>query len=41
MTAQQHKNNFDTTVMSLSKQMLVLTKHQPEHNDRQNDTLDN
>ena len=35
MTAQQHKNNSDTTVLSLSKQMSVLTKHQPEHNDRQ------
>ena len=41
MTAQQHKNNSDTTVLSLSKQMSVLTKHQPEHNDRQNETLEN
>ena len=41
MTAQQHKNNSDTTVLSLSKQMPVLTKHQPEHNDRRNETSDN
>ena len=33
MTAQQHKNNSDTTVLSLSKQMPVLTKHQLEHNE--------
>ena len=41
MTAQQRKNNSDTTVLSLSKQMLLLTKHQPEHNDRWNETSDN
>ena len=41
MTAQQHKNNTDTTVLSLSKHMPVLTKHQPEHNDRWNKTSDN
>ena len=41
MTAQQHKNNSDTTVLSLSKQMSVLTKHQLEHNDRRNETSDN
>ena len=34
VTAQQHKSNSDTTVLSLSKQKPVLTKHQPEHNDR-------
>ena len=38
MTAKQHKNN---SVVSLSKQMSVLTKHQPEHNDRRNETSDN
>ena len=41
MTAQQHKNNSDTTVLSFSKQMPVLTKRQPEHNDRQNEEWDN
>ena len=41
MTAQQHKSNSDTTVLSLSKQKPVLTKHQPEHNDRWNETSDN
>ena len=41
MTAQQHKSNSDTTVLSLSKQMPVLTKHQPEHNDRRSETSDN
>ena len=41
MTAQQHNNNSDTTGLSLSKQMPVLTKHQPEHNDRRNETSDN
>ena len=41
MTAQQHKNNSDTTMLSLSKQMPVLMKGQPEHNDRQNETSDN
>ena len=41
MTAQQHKKNSDTTVLGLSKQMPVLTKHQPEHNDMQNETSDN
>ena len=38
MTAKQHKNN---SVVSLSKQMPILTKHQPEHNDRRNETSDN
>ena len=41
MTAQQHKNKSDTTVLSLSKQILVLTKHQREHDDRRNETSDN
>ena len=41
MTAQQHKNNSDTIVLSLSKKILVLTKHQPEHNDRRNETSGN
>ena len=30
----------DTIVLTLSKQMPVLTKHQPEHNDRPNGTSD-
>ena len=41
MTAQQLKSNSDTPVLSLSKQMPVLTEHQPEHNDRRNETSDN
>ena len=41
MTAQQHKNKSDTTVLSSSKQILVLAKHQPEHDDRWNETSDN
>ena len=41
MTAQQHKNNSDTTVLSFSKQMPVLTKRQPEHNDKRNEESDN
>ena len=40
-TTQQHRKNFDTTVLSLSKQMPVLMKYQPEHNGRRNKTLDN
>ena len=28
----------DTTVQTLSKRIPVLTKHQPEHNDRRNET---
>ena len=31
----------DTTVLILSRQMSVLTKHQPEHNDRRSETSDN
>ena len=41
MTAQHYKNNSDTTVLSLSKQMYVLTKYQPEHKDKRNKTSDN
>ena len=41
VTAQQYKNSSDITVLILSPQMPVLTKHQPEHYDRRNETSDN
>ena len=41
VTTQQYKNSSDITVLILTPQMPVLTKHQPEHYDKRNETSDN
>ena len=46
MIAQQRKNTFqrpfsDAIVLTLNKEMPVLTKYWPEHTDRPNETSDN